>query len=39
MAELPKKEIVEDVVKWLQNKDLIKGNYTYENLVDGSLLR
>lgn len=38
-AELPEKEIVDDVVKWLTAKHLIKGSYTYEDLVDGSVLR
>lgn len=38
-AEAPDDRIVADVVKWMQAKELIKGNYTYKDLVDESVLR
>lgn len=38
-AELPQKEIFADVVKWMQDKQLIKGSYEYEDLVDENILR
>lgn len=38
-AELPKKEIFADVVKWMQDKQLIKGSYEYKDLVDENILR
>lgn len=38
-AELPDEEIFKDVVKWMQNKDLIKGNFKYQELVDATILR
>jgi len=38
-AELPNEAIFVDVVQWLQDKDLIKGNYEYKDLVDDTVLR
>lgn len=38
-AAAPDPEIVADVVSWMQAKDLIKGDYTYKDLVDESILR
>jgi NitT/TauT family transport system substrate-binding protein len=38
-AELPEEKIVTDVVKWLKEKELIKGDYGYGDLVDNSTLR
>lgn len=38
-AELPSEKIFNDVVKWLQAKQLIKGSYEYKDLVDQEILR
>jgi len=38
-AELPSEKIFNDVVKWLKDKNLIKGNYEYKALVDDKVLR
>jgi len=38
-AELPSEAIFSDVVKWLKDKNLIKGNYEYKALVDNQVLR
>jgi len=38
-AELPSEAIFNDVVKWLKDKNLIKGNYEYKALVDDQVLR
>lgn len=38
-AELPDNKIFNDVVKWMQNKNLIKGNYEYQDLIDATILR
>lgn len=35
----PDSKIVADVVKWMQDKKLIKGSYEYKDLVDDQLLR
>ncbi len=38
-AAPPDKIVFSDVVKWMQEKDLIKGFYAYEDLVDETILR
>jgi NitT/TauT family transport system substrate-binding protein len=38
-AELPSEAIFNDVVKWLKDKNLIKGSYQYKDLVDDQVLR
>jgi NitT/TauT family transport system substrate-binding protein len=38
-AELPSEKILNDVVKWMKAKNLIKGNYEYKDLVDDTVLR
>lgn len=38
-AEAPSEKIFNDVVQWMKNKALIKGNYEYKDLVDQSVLR
>jgi NitT/TauT family transport system substrate-binding protein len=38
-AELPSEKIFNDVVKWLKDKNLIKGSYEYKALVDEQVLR
>lgn len=38
-AEAPDEKIFNDVVQWMKNKELIKGNYEYKDLVDQSVLR
>lgn len=38
-AELPSEKIFNDVVKWMKDKNLIKGNYQYKDLVDDKVLR
>ncbi|MGI5912901.1 MAG: ABC transporter substrate-binding protein [Syntrophomonadaceae bacterium] len=38
-AELPDAKIVADVVSWMQEKELINGNYEYKDLVDEIILR
>ncbi len=38
-AALPDEEIFNDVVDWMQGKQLIKGNYLYEELVVDQVLR
>lgn len=38
-AELPSEMIFNDVVKWLKDKNLIKENYQYKDLVDEQVLR
>jgi len=38
-AELPSEKIFNDVVKWLKDKNLIKGSYEYKALVDDQVLR
>ena len=38
-AELPNEAIFNDVVKWLKDKNLIKGSYEYKALVDDQVLR
>lgn len=38
-ATRPSPEIVADVVKWMQAKRLIEGNYEYKDLVDDQVLR
>lgn len=38
-AELPNEKIVNDVVKWMKAKSLIKGNYEYKDLTDNTVLR
>lgn len=38
-ATLPDEEIFNDVVDWMQGKQLIKGNFLYEELVDDQVLR
>ncbi|MEA4926864.1 MAG: MetQ/NlpA family ABC transporter substrate-binding protein [Syntrophomonadaceae bacterium] len=38
-AELPSEAIFNDVVKWLKDKNLIKGTYEYKALVDEQVLR
>lgn len=38
-AELPSENIFNDVVKWLKDKNLIKGSYEYNALIDEQVLR
>lgn len=38
-AALPSEAVFNDVVKWLKDKNLIKGSYEYKNLVDDTVLR
>lgn len=38
-AALPDEAVFNDVVKWLQDKNLIKGSYEYKNLIDDQVLR
>lgn len=38
-AALPSEAIFNDVVKWLKDKNLIKGSYQYTDLVDDQVLR
>lgn len=38
-ATLPNEAIFNDVVKWLKDKSLIKGNYEYKALIDEQVLR
>jgi NitT/TauT family transport system substrate-binding protein len=38
-AALPSEAIFNDVVKWLKDKNLIKGSYEYKDLVDDQVLR
>lgn len=38
-ATPPDKIVFSDVVRWMQEKDLIKGSYAYEDLVDETILR
>ena len=38
-AALPSEAVFNDVVKWLQDKNLIKGSYKYQALVDEQVLR
>ena len=38
-AELPSEKIFTDVVKWIKDKNLIKGNYEYKDLVDDQVLK
>ena len=38
-AEAPDARIVADVVQWMKDKKLIKGNYAYKDLVDERFLR
>jgi len=38
-ATLPSETVFNDVVKWLKDKNLIKGSYEYINLVDDTVLR
>ncbi len=38
-AKLPEEEIFLDVIRWMQEKDLIKGSYEYKELVDEQILR
>lgn len=38
-AALPSEQIFNDVVKWLKDKNLIKGSYEFKNLVDDQVLR
>ncbi len=38
-AVLPSEAIFNDVVKWLKDKNLIKGSYEYKALVDDQVLR
>ena len=38
-AEAPSEKIFNDVVQWMKNKQLIKGNYEYKDLVAENVLR
>jgi NitT/TauT family transport system substrate-binding protein len=38
-AAKPDAKIFDNVVKWLKDKELIKGNYAYKDLVDDTILR
>lgn len=38
-AQAPDEKIFNDVVTWMKNKNLIKGNYEYKDLVDQDILR
>jgi NitT/TauT family transport system substrate-binding protein len=38
-AALPSEAVFNDVVKWLKDKNLIKGSYEYKDLVDDQVLR
>jgi len=38
-AVKPDQKIVDNVVKWLKDKELIKGDYKYQDIVDGTILR
>ena len=38
-AELPSEMIFNDVVKWMKDKNLIKGNYEFKALVNDQVLR
>lgn len=39
LAALPSEAVFNDVVKWLQDKNLIKSSYSYQALVDQQVLR
>lgn len=38
-AQAPDEKIVNDVVQWMKAKNLVKGSYQYQDLVDESILR
>lgn len=38
-AAAPDAKIVDDVVRWMKDRQLIKGNYGYKDLVDQTVLR
>ncbi len=38
-AEPVREDIFNDVVKWMQDKELIKGSYEYKSVVDETILR
>jgi NitT/TauT family transport system substrate-binding protein len=38
-AKLPEEEIVADVVRWMKDKELIKGSYEYNDLVEEIIMR
>ena len=38
-AQLPTEKDINDCMKWLKDKELIKVQYTYDDLVDSSLLK
>ena len=38
VAALPKENDVTEVMRWLKEKNLIKQEYTYQNLVVGDIL-
>lgn len=38
-ATAPDEKILNDVVAWMQSKQLIKGSYTYKDIVDDQIMR